>query len=339
MTFGQAVEDKLSSESDRDLKADPISGHTEDLDLNTGMDSKCAKKPLMDAIQSLNATLSLLFNFRSSIHKATTQSVFFEHLWFLFKLGTIIIEGPDGLMAHFQQAYRVLHVEGGYISEANAGTSSNPRSMEPLQLRCYMLGYDGESLGPRERTFKIHPFLGTKEINQLDVFPVTFSKWGLLERKLEKRGEKFIQSCYGLGKVKRNRPHSELDEDNDGDDGVYEARGEVFADIGAARKATSSGFEEYFGPWQLPTAERPYALECSYEKYVDKEVERRIFQFHWQNLGLPKVQRLRTRNASDIAYPSPVELTLLPPNLLVFSLQSKKWSTFLLPLVGRISLL
>lgn len=69
-----------------------------------------------------------------------------------------------------------------------------------LRLQCLYLEFDGVSLGPKEKTIHISPYVGEKRIEDLEYFPSQFCRDsdGLLH-SLHERGKKFMDCRYGYG--------------------------------------------------------------------------------------------------------------------------------------------
>ncbi|RYC56379.1 hypothetical protein CHU98_g9835 [Xylaria longipes] len=119
-------------------------------------------------------------------------------IWHLFKPGDFVMERDS---RHSRQAYRVISV----ISTPHKG-SVNAKSPwlrflkdhngeereECICIDCVYVDFDGVSLGPVQREFKIKRFEGEKIIKSLDLCPLNMPEDREIWEKLKERGRNFL---------------------------------------------------------------------------------------------------------------------------------------------------
>jgi hypothetical protein len=125
----------------------------------------------------------LLAEYRQ-IRAGTASKITFEHLWFLFSSGDIVVAQDGGSI----QAHRVSKVSGGQIvlPESDGGYSGLPirsvgaalahprRRYEEVAVECFYYYSDGELVGPTKCQFTIEHDDGEISIDSLPIFPLRF---------------------------------------------------------------------------------------------------------------------------------------------------------------------
>lgn len=135
----------------------------------------------IEALQDLRCLVEFMDNditpvlrkYRSGLEFA--KSISFRNLWYLFKPGDDVLctlkaaSEPDS-----QCVWRVLRVSEGRPHLSADETKIEP--INPLKLKCFRIGYNGNDFGPITHVFEILPFEGEKNINSLDVIPIRMVK-------------------------------------------------------------------------------------------------------------------------------------------------------------------
>jgi hypothetical protein len=265
---------------------------------------------------------------RERIKSKDIEFLSFDDLWQLFNPGDIII-GRRASGKSEQQAYQVFTVTKGRFNmkESRSERSKSKGQREPnnLQLQCFSLDYDGTKIDTREELLFIKPFVGKKKITDLDYYPKSFATDKEV-KDLEERAQLFIDNRYGHGRCQGLTSRFEIEHiDNE----------EVFVDF-------KSGYEEIPAEWKNetcnfgvmnppecqtdetsePNCGVPSCTSCGNCIYLDEQVD--IKRAEMARDKMPKL--VFERNIDTLK--SMPERLLLPPNLLVYTLRTKKWRTF-----------
>jgi hypothetical protein len=139
-----------------------------------------------------------LIEVHRQIKKHMLKEIEFDHLWYLFKAGDVIITRYPK-----DQAYRVLHVGGGrvslgYVDEEGKIISrgGGPKKVSSFFIDCYRMDFNGTHYGPVSHQVMISPYEGTRTITALEAIPISFlprTEEGTVEDILVARGKKFVK--------------------------------------------------------------------------------------------------------------------------------------------------
>ncbi|KAJ8132064.1 hypothetical protein O1611_g1564 [Lasiodiplodia mahajangana] len=146
-------------------------------------DAQAHSKPGSKEHEHLNKLLETLTSQLSNTHTVANdliqnRVVTYDYLWILFAPGTLLYSrlfDQDCLLEVKRTDYH------GFLSES------------PYQLRCRYIERNGESLGWKTKLIEIPKFSGTKPIQELEVYPITYHQApeDMRSRFLE-RGRKFL---------------------------------------------------------------------------------------------------------------------------------------------------
>ena len=124
----------------------------------------------------------------------STQIVYFQDLWHLFKPGDYVLAKKG-----FQRVWKVLQATGGrpYLTADSTDSKAmkvNVEKVSAFTLDCYHIDFNGMRFGPAQLIFKIPSYDGLKEINSLEIFPIEFSfEQKEIIRTLSDRGREFLK--------------------------------------------------------------------------------------------------------------------------------------------------
>jgi hypothetical protein len=127
-------------------------------------------------VDFIQTYLKNLLGLRNCIAESKLEKISFDNLWHLFSPGDMVL-GQEPFDQHLPQAYQVFSVtkpaqiEG--IWQSFRLQRSNPGGRNSLKPQCFYLDYDGSTIGSREETVYIKPYLGEKKITELDFYPKT----------------------------------------------------------------------------------------------------------------------------------------------------------------------
>ena len=137
--------------------------------------------------------------------------ILFRDLWHLFKPGDQVFvplrsgSGEDhgrlepsstiSQNQNYQVSWRVLSTWGGrpnLSAEDDAQVSIPKQKINPFELYCYYIDYNGKIFVPSPHTWRIKPFQGERDITSLEVYPWRYAKdYVRLRSSLKDRGQKF----------------------------------------------------------------------------------------------------------------------------------------------------
>lgn len=166
---------------------------------------------LVDHLQCIHdfiqTELSNYIGLELRIRRGDLAEVLFEEVYHLFKPGDLVLAAFTG----DDQLYQVYSVTGGRmrLSDMQTGpapprSGSAPKtfgsgagSWTDVKVVCYIMGWDGDHIGPRQCTYTQSYFAGARRITDLDVYPIRFHEdpEGLRNR-LRARGRKLVM-CSG----------------------------------------------------------------------------------------------------------------------------------------------
>lgn len=134
------------------------------------------------------------------------NEILFEEVYQIFKPGDLILSAESG----DDQVYQVFAVTGGRMRLSKPSPDNGmPRALNltalgnapgtwtDLIINSFIMGWDGEDIGPLQISHVIPYFAGERGVSDLEVYPIQFHKdpSGLLER-LRARGRKVV-GCFG----------------------------------------------------------------------------------------------------------------------------------------------
>ncbi|KAI0117821.1 hypothetical protein GGR51DRAFT_268492 [Nemania sp. FL0031] len=193
---GVAANDTLSGDSNNNIMDDGEGEEETDERFDKITGSTTALEHLHCLLRFIDENLHAKLKY---LRSPNCKNIVFSDIWHLFKPGDFVID-QDG--RHSRQVYRVISV----ISTIHKGYSDNrspffrllldPSNREEVEERisihCVYLDFDGVSLGPATKEFKIQRFEGEKPIKSLDLCPLNQLENRELWEKLKERGRKFL---------------------------------------------------------------------------------------------------------------------------------------------------
>ncbi|EEU38115.1 uncharacterized protein NECHADRAFT_84360 [Fusarium vanettenii 77-13-4] len=174
-------------------------------------------------LEFMDRDMAEIFEIKRQISNKTLKAVAFEHLWQLFRPGSVAYRSvtEDGKIRY--QAVRILHVTGGRVCfDSGKKCSFDPvrdRNWEPeseteetcreiikssdlettsFLIDCFYIDFDGFRLGPRPKRFVIQRYKGTRPIHSLPLYPsLLHPEDHKIQEMLLTRGEQFIKLAPG----------------------------------------------------------------------------------------------------------------------------------------------
>ncbi|KAI3391996.1 hypothetical protein diail_6372 [Diaporthe ilicicola] len=141
------------------------------------------------------------------IRQGEIKEVSFEEVYHLFKPGDLVLSAATGQHQLYQvhsvtggrrclsDIQRSLHVYGERARRKTFGTGSG--TWTDVKIESYIMGWDGENIGPMQRTHAISYFAGARRVTDLDIYPIQFhDNPDELRSRLRARGKKLVQ-CSG----------------------------------------------------------------------------------------------------------------------------------------------
>jgi hypothetical protein len=153
---------------------------------DSGYDQQ-AKEDLKKLLDYIRSVPELIKYFRTREGNATAKVTTYEHMWTLFAPGSLVLAKP---FLKQNQVFKVEEPPIPYVS-----TKLPPK----LFVSAYCWDYNGKKWVKVFYNLAIENFRGTKEINQLECYPINYYDGGPggiqetdLRETLIKRGEKYI---------------------------------------------------------------------------------------------------------------------------------------------------
>lgn len=128
----------------------------------------------------------------------------FKDLWYIFPPGEDIffplkrLRGaefrdamdatPETFVRRYNMLWRITGSGGGRRDLAGSQDHDTVLKIDPFQVNCYYVDFDGKFFLPTTHTFGILPYKGEREITTLDFFPLRFMKDG--QQRLREHTEK-----------------------------------------------------------------------------------------------------------------------------------------------------
>lgn len=196
----------------------PTLGNSKSIDLDTeNSASDTEEKPpvaysRLDRLQCVHdliqTDLANYVGLDGMIRNGDLDEVLFEEVYHIFKPGDLILSAESG----DDQVYQVFSVTGGRMRLSKPSVTANNGMLRPanqaavgnapgtftdLIINSFIMGWDGEDIGPLQISHVLPYFAGERRVADLEVYPIQFHKDpdGLLER-LRARGRKVV-GCFG----------------------------------------------------------------------------------------------------------------------------------------------
>ncbi|KEY74588.1 hypothetical protein S7711_05020 [Stachybotrys chartarum IBT 7711] len=199
-----------------------------DEDFVTAMDSPEALRDMRAYVNFIDSEVMPLYN---RFEGNTTDRVYFDDLWSLFRVGDLIYmpaAGENG--GRYHEVWRVYRVR---VPDTDAKDSSPnwgwfADEMESFddkskfKLSAYYIDHDGNNYGAVRRNFEIDNFIGERQIDSLEVYPIRYRQnYQQLLESLKAQGRKFegyltdAHQQYSAWTLTRNPPwhHTEPEEE------------------------------------------------------------------------------------------------------------------------------
>ncbi|KAL9106128.1 MAG: hypothetical protein Q9227_008828 [Pyrenula ochraceoflavens] len=326
--FGQTVDEEPSQAKDEDTVGQLDKDATE-----TRKKLEKAKTEVLHwrcLTEFIRIYLRKTLNLITCLQDNNVQKITFENLWYLFKPGDVVV-GYEPFGQRGAQAYQVLSVTKGrrIMNEGRAKESLRSGDRNALRLQCFYLDYDGEAIDLREENLLIKPYVGEKNIIELDYYPKEYLSGHDEDflKILRQRGEKFIDSGYCHGSYDGVTTRYNLEH----------ISGEIFVDFKSGYEDNPSWMRKIgrFGDLSPPECERdetyePYcksgrclSFTCTNVVYLDEQVDIRRSENFKKLKQFPK--RISNCNKIRLRTELSDSLILLPRHLLAYSLHSKEW--------------
>lgn len=308
----------------------------------------------------IQTDLANYIGFDGMARNGDLNEVLFEEVYHIFKPGDLILSAESG----DDQVYKVFSVTGGRMRLSKpsytatngmprppnqAALGNAPGTFTDLIINSFIMGWDGEDIGPLQINHVLPYFAGERRVADLEVYPIQFHKDpdGLLER-LRARGRKVI-GCFGhkqytgtpirtskllakFGMV-GNVADSDSDSDSEDEEGGLKVqsdmvRSDVYVDYKPSYThffATSNFLLSFLSRSPCAESETTEVLDNGQtQNYADQEVDIHLSDMflsshrHLTTFGKPK------ENLSD----DHDRLQLLSGHVPGFVFSTRKWSTW-----------
>ncbi|KAI0427951.1 hypothetical protein F5Y09DRAFT_314758 [Xylaria sp. FL1042] len=137
--------------------------------------------------EDLKPTLDL----RRKINEGTAADIEYEDLWHLFKCGDVVSVESDK-----SHAYKVLSFMGGRDILVDRLTENQqvPPDVDGFMIDCLSIIFDGIKYVPQLKTFSIRPFVGSRPITSLPIYPLRFDNdKENLRRDMIAKGRQYLE--------------------------------------------------------------------------------------------------------------------------------------------------
>jgi hypothetical protein len=223
------VKDSHDDEDDAESLQSVDSNAEEDFD--TLMDSPEALRDMRCYVNFIDEEVMPLYN---RFDGSSETKVKFEDLWYLFRPGDLIYMPATGESGgRYHEVWRVYSVtvpRPATSYKANGweffsddflnivDSEDNPK----FKISAYYIDHDGSTFGAVTRYFDITSFVGERQIDSLDFFPIRFRRdHKQLIGSLQKQGQVFLNYLddrhqqYSAWTLTRNPPHSSEEPDEE----------------------------------------------------------------------------------------------------------------------------
>lgn len=144
--------------------------------IKTGLDDMEKTKILLDGFRTLihflDTDLQELVQDYYRIQSNTVEKLPFAHLWHLFTPGQEICTKQPRYQIH-----RVLQVTGGRKRlHRSRKKKFHSNTISDLVIDCFHLEFDGTDFNPVASVLRIKPYIGSRTVTSLPVYPLTLAK-------------------------------------------------------------------------------------------------------------------------------------------------------------------
>lgn len=149
--------------------------------------------------------LAQLIGLRLKAREATLDYISFDEVYHLFSPGDLLVASNTGQ----DQLYQVYAVTGGRMRTEWPDPSyefsdtmetikvANSVGFTNVRLSCYIMGWDGNRIGPIHFAHEIQHFVGRRRITELSAYPLRFLKNpSKIQEALKIRGQNVVE-CSG----------------------------------------------------------------------------------------------------------------------------------------------
>lgn len=128
------------------------------------------------------------------IMNPATTKICFRDLWYIFRPGEdvymalrrlrgAVFKGamdatPETFRRRYHMLWRVTGTGGGRPNISRSQDHEPNVKPNPFKVNCYYLDYDGKLFLPITHTFTIMPWIGERDINNLELYPIRYMKNG-----------------------------------------------------------------------------------------------------------------------------------------------------------------
>lgn len=199
-----------------------------DEDFDSLMDSPEALRDMRCYVNFIDEEVMPLF---TRYDNADSDRVKFDDLWSLFRVGDLIYMPASGETGgRYHEVWRIYRITvpepdlsyptsgWDFFADEHQDVDENSK----FKISAYYIDHDGAGFGAVRRKFEIESFVGERQIESLEVFPIRFrhDHQKLLE-SLKKQGQKFIDSIedrhqqYSAWTLTRNPPSESTQPDDE----------------------------------------------------------------------------------------------------------------------------
>ncbi|KAH7140359.1 hypothetical protein B0J13DRAFT_557563 [Dactylonectria estremocensis] len=218
-------EDKDAKDDDTESLHSVDSNADEDFD--SLMDSPEALRDMKCYVDFIDNEVMPLYN---QFDGSSADKVKFDDLWSLFRVGDLIYMPASGeIGGRYHEVWRIYRVETPEpkIEYPTTGWDfffNEPESSEnsTFTVSAYMIDHDGASYGAVRRKFEIESFVGERQVESLEAFPIRYRhQHEELLASLKKQGRSFGQYLedrhqqYNAWTLTRNPPTNNDDPESE----------------------------------------------------------------------------------------------------------------------------
>ncbi|KAH7128987.1 hypothetical protein EDB81DRAFT_808559 [Dactylonectria macrodidyma] len=229
---GSEASDKEDAKEDDTESLHSVDSNADE-DFDGLMDSPEALRDMQCYVDFIDNEVMPLYN---QFDGSTADKVKFDDLWSLFRVGDIIYMPAAGeIGGRYHEVWRIYRVEAPEpkIEYPTTGWDfffNEPESSEnsSFTISAYMIDHDGASYGAVRRKFEIESFVGERQIESLEAYPIRYRhEHEELLASLKKQGRAFGQYLedrhqqYNAWTLTRNPPDNNTDPESeilDGED-------------------------------------------------------------------------------------------------------------------------
>ncbi|KAI1274636.1 hypothetical protein F5Y07DRAFT_401118 [Xylaria sp. FL0933] len=142
-------------------------------------------------VEFIDEDMKPTLDLRRKINEGTAVDIEYEDLWHLFRCGDIVLVEADK-----SHAYKVVNFTGGRdtLIDRLSDDRQAPPDMDGFMIDCLSIIFDGSNYVPQLKTFSIRPFVGSRPITSLPVYPLKFdSDREILRRDMIAQGRHYLE--------------------------------------------------------------------------------------------------------------------------------------------------